>query len=73
MVGGLVGGRRVRRIKFMQRMNRKFDKSNKCDPTLNQGAFIFQTDGRRYEEVPREAHRQREREREGWQIYKEGG
>lgn len=36
-------------------MNRKFDKSNKCDPTLYQGAFIFQTDGGRCGEVPREA------------------
>lgn len=46
---------RVRTIKYIQGMNRKFDKSNKCDPTLYQGAFIFQTDGGRCGEVPREA------------------
>ena len=49
---GLVG---VRTIKYIQGMNRKFDKSNKCDPTLYQGTFIFQTDGGRCREVPREA------------------
>lgn len=63
----------MRHIKFIQRMNRKFDKSNKCDPTLNQGAFIFQTDGRRYEEVPREAHRERQRGREMANKQRGGG
>lgn len=61
--GGLV---RVRSIKFIQGMKRKFDKSNKCDPTLYQGAFIFQTDGKRCGEVPREATRER------WRIGTEG-
>lgn len=47
LAADLVGVVRVRTSKFIQGMNRKFDKSNKCDPTLYQGAFIFQTDGRR--------------------------
>lgn len=37
----------VRSIKFIQGMNRKFDKSNKCDPTFSHGAFIFQTEAGR--------------------------
>lgn len=66
LAAALWGLVRVRRIKFIQGMNRKFDKSNKCNPTLNQGAFIFQTDGRRCEEVLREANRER------WRIGREG-
>lgn len=58
-VGVLVG---VRSIKFIQGMNGKFDKSNKSDPTFNQGAFIFQTDGGRCGEVPREATVERDGE-----------
>lgn len=50
----------------MQGMNGEFDKSNKCDPTLNQATFIFQTNGRRCGEVPQEARRERQRiDREG--------
>lgn len=52
----------VRSIKFIQGMNGKFDKSNKSDPTFNQGAFIFQTDGGRCGEVPREATVERDGE-----------
>lgn len=52
----------MRSSKFIQGMNGEFDKSNKCDPTLNQGAFIFQTNGRRCRGEPWEARGERDGE-----------
>jgi len=37
----------VRSIKFIQLMNSKFDKSNKCDQAFNRDMFVSQTDERK--------------------------